>query len=123
MRGLKIGKKIVKAVTPEVVSQVTDIVDRFVTNPEEKEKVREAVENEVTTRWEADMDSDSWLSKNVRPLVLIVVVASLILLTFFDGFGAVTVDESWVSLWEMLSVTVVGGYFAVRTIDKKTFRK
>jgi len=65
------------------------------------------------------MGSDSWLSKNVRPLTLIVVVAFLVIMTFFDGLGWVEVDPAWISLWNMLSVTVVGGYFAVRSLDKR----
>jgi hypothetical protein len=40
-------------------------------------------------------------------------------MTFFDGFGLVDVNGAWINLWNMLSVTVVGGYFAVRTIDKR----
>jgi hypothetical protein len=40
-------------------------------------------------------------------------------MTFFDGLGIVDVNSAWINLWNMLSVTVVGGYFAVRSIDKK----
>jgi hypothetical protein len=44
----------------------------------------------------------------------------LILMTFFEGFGISSVNESWIRLWEMVSVTVIGGYFALRTVDKRT---
>jgi len=103
----------------DTIEAVSNVVDRYVSTPEEKEAVRASIEAEISSRWKADMGSDSWLSKNVRPLTLIVVVAFLVIMTFFDGLGWVEVDPAWIQLWNMLSVTVVGGYFAVRTIDKR----
>ena len=103
----------------EAVEAVSNVVERYVSTPEEKEAIRASIEAEISSRWKSDMTSDSWLSKNVRPLTLIVVIAFLVFMTFFDGLGWVDVNESWISLWNMLSVTVVGGYFAVRTIDKR----
>lgn len=104
----------------ETVSAVADVVDQFVQNPAEKEAARAAIEQEISKRWASDMNSDSWLSKNVRPLTLITVVGFLIVMTFFEGFGVSSVDERWIGLWEMVSVTVIGGYFAVRSVDKRT---
>lgn len=103
----------------EAVEAVSNVVERYVSTPEEKEAIRASIEAEISSRWKSDMTSDSWLSKNVRPLTLIVVIAFLVFMTFFDGLGWVDVNESWISLWNMLSVTVVGGYFAVRTLDKR----
>ena len=103
----------------ETIEAVSNVVDRYVSTPEEKAAIKASIEAEISNRWKSDMDSDSWLSKNVRPLTLVVVVAFLVLATFFDGLGIIEVDSAWISLWNMLSVTVVGGYFAVRTIDKK----
>jgi hypothetical protein len=40
-------------------------------------------------------------------------------MTFFDGIGLTIVSESWFGLWEITSITVIGGYFAVRTVDKR----
>lgn len=113
-------KNILTGGAKETVEAVANVVDRFVSTPEEKEAIRKSIEAEITNRWNADMDSDSWLSKNVRPLTLVVVVSFLVLMTFFDGLGLVEVNESWISLWEIASVTVIGGYFAVRTVDKRT---
>ena len=104
----------------ETVEAVANVVDRFVSTPEEKEAVRQSIEQEITKRWQADSLTDSWLSKNVRPLTLICVMTFLILMTFFEGFGITNVNQSWISLWEMVSVTVIGGYFALRTVDKRT---
>lgn len=103
----------------ETIQAVSNVVDRYVSTPEEKAALKESIEKEISSRWRADMKSDSWLSKNVRPLTLIVVVVFLVLMTFFDGMGWVDVNNAWVQLWNMLSVTVVGGYFAVRTLDKR----
>jgi len=107
----------------EAVEAVSNVVERYVSTPEEKAAVKASIEAEISNRWKSDMDSDSWLSKNVRPLTLVVVIAFLVLATFFDGLGIIEVDSAWISLWNMLSVTVVGGYFAVRTIDKRGLPK
>ena len=107
----------------EAVEAVSNVVERYVSTPEEKAAVKASIEAEITNRWKSDMNSDSWLSKNVRPLTLVVVIAFLVLATFFDGLGIIEVDSAWISLWNMLSVTVVGGYFAVRTIDKRGLPK
>lgn len=103
----------------ETIEAVSNVVERYVSTPEEKAALKASIESEISSRWKADMGSDSWLSKNVRPLTLILVIAFLVFMTFFDGLGWVDVNESWISLWSMLSVTVVGGYFTVRTIDKR----
>jgi hypothetical protein len=113
-------KKILNIGAKETVEAVANVVDRFVQNPEEKEAARAAIENEITKRWEADGLTDSWLSKNVRPLTLVTVMVFLVLMTFFEGFGISSVNERWIGLWEMVSVTVIGGYFAVRSVDKRT---
>ena len=104
----------------EAVEAVANVVDRFVATPEEKEEMRRSIESEITKRWQADSLTDSWLSKNVRPLTLAAVMIFLILMTFFEGFGISSVNERWIGLWELVSVTVIGGYFAVRTVDKRT---
>ena len=104
----------------KTIKAVYDVVDRYTSTPEEKAAIKASIEAEISKRWSSDMtSSDSWLSKNVRPLTLIVVIIFLVFMTFFDGLGWVEVNESWISLWNMLSVTVVGGYFAVRTLDKR----
>ncbi len=103
----------------ETIKAVTGVVERYVSTPEEKAALKASIEEEISNRWESDMSSDSWLSKNVRPLTLVVVVSFLVIATFFDGLGIIEVNSAWINLWSMLSVTVVGGYFAVRTIDKK----
>ena len=115
--------KILGKSAQETIEAVSNVVDRYVSTPEEKEAIRASIEAEISSRWKSDMTSDSWLSKNVRPLTLIVVIAFLVFMTFFDGLGWVDVNDSWISLWNMLSVTVVGGYFAVRGYEKTSLWK
>ncbi len=65
------------------------------------------------------MNKDNWLSKNVRPLVLSFLVISTILLIFIDGiFAKFNVSESWISLLELVLITVIGAYFGGRSFEK-----
>jgi nitrate reductase NapE component len=112
--------KLTLGAAKETVDAVSNVVDKFVQNPAEREAARAAIEEEISKRWSSDMNSDSWLSKNIRPLTLAVIVLFLISMTFFEGFGISSISERWIGLWEMVSVTVIGGYFAVRTVDKRT---
>ena len=65
------------------------------------------------------MASDSWLSKNIRPLVMIFLVVSTVLLIFVDA-GVITfaVKESWVDLLQLVLITVIGAYFGGRSVEK-----
>ena len=77
------------------------------------------MEKEISTRWNADMTSDSWLSKNVRPMVLIFLVVSTVLLVFIDaGVIAFEVKASWVDLLQLVLITVIGAYFGGRSLEK-----
>ena len=77
------------------------------------------MEQNITDRWKADMNSDSWLSKNVRPLMLIFVMVCTMLLIFIDaGFIAFEVEEKWTDLLTMVLITIVGSYFGGRSLEK-----
>ena len=74
-------------------------------------------EQELTKRWESDNKSDSWLSKHTRPLIVLSLVAALFLFIILDSLEiAFNVRDSWVSLYEVLILTAVGGYFALRSV-------
>ena len=122
--------KIFSSGATELVKGVGGVIDELHTSEEEKlqaeHKVKEllseyevAMEMEITKRWESDMKSDSWLSKNVRPMVLIFLVVSTILMVFIDA-GAIsfTVDEDWKELLKMVLITTVGAYFGGRSYEK-----
>ena len=89
----------------------------------EMEKIFIAAEAEiqknVTERWKSDMASDSWLSKNVRPMVLIFLVVCTMLLIFIDA-GALKfqVEEKWTELLQLVLITVIGSYFGGRSFEK-----
>ena len=106
------------------------IIDEVVTSKEEKMTLKNAmqkmlldsedtIQENVTKRWEADMNSDSWLSKNVRPMVLIFLVVCTMILVFIDaGFLDFKVEDKWISFLEITLLTVIGAYFGRRSIEK-----
>ena len=116
----------------ELVKSVGGVVDNLTTSKEEKlaaeQKVKELIadyetkmEANITDRWKADMNSDSWLSKNVRPLVLIFLVISTVLMIFIDaGTIKFTVEEKWTDLLQLVLITVIGAYFGGRSYEKGT---
>ncbi len=74
---------------------------------------------EVSKRWASDMQSDSWLSKNTRPLALIFLTISMVVLIFVDSTGGwFDVDSGWVDLLKSLLITVYVAYFGSRGAEK-----
>ena len=122
--------KILSGGAVELVKGIGGVVDNLHTSKEEKleaeRKIKDLVmgyeaemQKQVTERWKMDMQSDSWLSKNIRPLVLIFLVVSTILLVFIDaGVIAFEVKASWVDLLQLVLITVIGAYFGGRSIEK-----
>jgi hypothetical protein len=114
----------------DLVKSVGGVLDNLTTSKEEKleaeRKIKELMANyeiemekNITGRWEADLKSDSWLSKNVRPLVLIFLIVCTMLLIFIDA-GALNfeVKSSWVDLLQLVLITVIGAYFGGRSLEK-----
>jgi len=89
---------------------------------EAKAKVDAEIEfqKNVTERWKADMGSDVKLAKTIRPVMLIVLITIFVGLVIFDSLDnqPFNVRESYVSLLEILMLTVFGAYFAGRTVEK-----
>jgi hypothetical protein len=115
----------------DLVEGVGGVIDNLHTSKEEKlaaeQKIKELVSNyevemekQITSRWTSDMNSDSWLSKNVRPLVLIFLVVCTVLMIFIDaGTISFTVEEKWTDLLQLVLITVIGAYFGGRTMEKR----
>ena len=114
----------------ELVKGVGGVIDNLHTSDEERleaeAKIKELIANyeiemekNITSRWEADLKSDSWLSKNVRPLVMIFLIVCTMLLIFIDA-GALNfeVKSSWVDLLQLVLITVIGAYFGGRSLEK-----
>ncbi len=80
---------------------------------------------EVSKRWSSDMKSDSWLSKNTRPMALVFLTISMVLLIFIDSTGIdFEVDGGWIDLLKSLLITVYVAYFGSRGAEKfKTIQK
>ena len=74
-------------------------------------------ENNITDRWKADMASDSWLSKNIRPMSLIAIFAGYFLFAMMSAFGY-NANESYVTLLGNWGQLIMGAYFAGRTVEK-----
>ena len=79
-----------------------------------------AFQTNVTERWKADMGGDVKLAKTIRPVMLIVLISIFVGLVIFDSLDnqPFNVKESYVSLLEILMLTVFGAYFAGRTVEK-----
>ena len=114
----------------DLVKGVGSVIDNLHTSAEEKleaeRKIKELVANyeiemekNITARWGADQKSDSWLSKNVRPMVLIFLIVCTMLLIFIDA-GAIkfNVKDSYVDLLQLVLITVIGAYFGGRSLEK-----
>lgn len=123
-------KKIWQWLTGNVIKDVGDVIDKLTTTDEErlaaKQKIQELLEKadqdaqtQITERWKLDMQSDSFLSKNIRPLVLIYLTVIFTALAFFDGnIGGFQVDEAYIPIFQSLLITVYGAYFVGRTWEK-----
>ena len=127
---MSILTSIFSAGATELVKGVGGVIDNLHTSKEEKleaeQKIKELIasyevqmEKEISSRWDADMKSDSWLSKNVRPLVLVFLVLSTVLMIFIDA-GAINfvVEAKWTDLLQLVLITVIGAYFGGRSLEK-----
>ena len=113
-----------------VIEKVGNVIDNLSTSKEEAMAAKKAIkevmikaesdaQSQVTKRWEADMKSDNWLSKNIRPLICIFLTAMFVVISIFDGnAGGVQIAPAYVPIYQTLLITVYGAYFAGRSIEK-----
>ena len=85
-------------------------------------KLFETEQTNVSDRWKADMASDSWLSKNIRPMTLVYILSAYLALALMDGFGF-HIAESYVTLLGQWGMLVMGAYFGGRTLEKVMNKK
>ncbi len=112
------------------IEKIGDVVDKLSTSDEERMEAKRAMkqilldaeakgQEQVTRRWEADMKSDNWLSKNIRPLICIFLTAMFIIISIFDGnLGEFVISPAYIPIYQTLLITVYGAYFAGRSIEK-----
>ena len=122
--------KIIQWLTGGVIKEVGNVIDKLTTTKEEKleaqrliqeilEKADSEAQEQVSRRWESDMKSDSFLSKNIRPMVLIYLTFIFSALAFADGnIGEFEVSKEYIPIFQTLLVTVYGAYFVGRTWEK-----
>ena len=123
-------QKVFSSGAGKLIKDVGGVLDDLTTSKEEKlaaqRKIKELIsshelemQKQVTNRWEADMKSDNWLSKNIRPLICIFLTAIFVVLSVFDGnIGEFVIQESYIPIYQTLLITVYGAYFAGRSIEK-----
>jgi hypothetical protein len=124
-------KKIIQWLTGGVIKEVGDAIDKLTTTKEEKllikkqiqeimEKANNDAEAQITRRWESDMKSDSWLSKNTRPMALIFLSFMAIAFIWVDSHHEIsfTVEQEWIGLLKQLLTTVYIAYFGSRGVEK-----
>jgi hypothetical protein len=123
-------KKIIQWLSGGVIKEVGNVIDKLTTTEEERLEVKKQIQQiledadskaqeEVSKRWEADMKSDSFLSKNIRPMVLIYLTVIFTICAFFDGnVGEFIIAEEYIPIFQTLLVTVYGAYFVGRTWEK-----
>ena len=129
-----------KEKAPKLVSQLGEflpdqgglgIVKNLITSdsnigPEDKEMALKLLDqdiaemNNVSERWVSDMKSDSWLSKNTRPMTLIYLTLSMTIFIVLDSTVLLEIKQGWVSLLEALLITVYVAYFGSRGAEKIT---
>ena len=123
-------KKIIQAITGGLLKDIGKVIDNLHTSDEErleaKQKLQELLEqadkeaqDQVTERWKLDMQSDSFLSKNIRPLVLVFLTVMFTLFASTDGnIGGFEVQKEYIPIFQSLLITVYGAYFVGRTWEK-----
>ena len=124
-------KKIIQWLTGGVIKEVGDAIDKLTTTKEEKllikkqiqeimDKANAEAEDQITKRWESDMKSDSWLSKNTRPMALIFLSIMAIAFIWVDSHHEIsfTVEQEWIGLLKQLLTTVYIAYFGSRGVEK-----
>ena len=126
----KILGKLFGGAAGSFIDKIASVADKFITTGAEKQAFQKEMtkilvdaeaemQKNVTERWRHDMTSDSWLSKNVRPMVLIFLVVCTVLMIFIDaGSIKFVVEEKWTSLLEIVLITVIGAYFGGRSFEK-----
>ncbi len=114
-----------------ILQNLTGFVDKLVVTKEEKAKIIERIssadnkiqiqiQETLTERHRIDMNSDSWLSKNVRPMVLLSIIVLFLLLSFFDGANWLQVPEGYISILKNWGELAFMFYFGSRGLEKIT---
>ena len=113
-----------------VVDKLAGVADKFIRTKDEKAEFEKEMtqimiqaeaemQKNVTDRWKADLEHGNWLTRSVRPLVLIFLIVSTVLMVFIDS-GSINfnVEQKWTDLLQLVLITVIGAYFGGRSFEK-----
>ena len=121
---------LIGGIVGKILPEAGKIIDDLHTSAEEKMAARQKIEEllvsaeqeaqkEVSARWDADLKSDAWLPKNIRPLTLIFLTVVFVIISVFDGnIGQFSISEAYVPVYQTLLMVVYSAYFAGRSIEK-----
>ena len=126
----KILAKLFGGAGADIAGKISGIIDKHTFSKEKRAQLKQEMDKvfieaeadmqkNVTERWKADLQHGNWLTKSVRPLTLIFLVVSTVVMVFIDsGFIAFDVEEKWTDLLQLTLITVIGAYFGGRSIEK-----
>lgn len=117
---MSIGEKVLDKVLPDPEAKARAMAELTKIQNEGKLAELQADQNEannISDRWKADMASDSWLSKNIRPMTLVYLLTAYLIMALLDGFGF-HISEVYVTLLGQWGMLVMGAYYGGRTIEK-----
>jgi hypothetical protein len=121
---LEIGGKLIEKLVPDPAAKAKAQLDlaALAQNGElaamaNETKLFETDQNNITDRWKADMASDSWLSKNIRPLSLVAIFFAYVVFALMSAFG-LAVNEDYVELLGQWGIIIFGAYFTSRGAEK-----
>jgi hypothetical protein len=113
-----------------VVDKLANVADKFIRTKDEKAEFEKEMtqifieaeaqmQKNVTERWKADLEHGNWLTRSVRPLVLVFLIVSTVLMVFIDsGSIQFQVEDKWTDLLQIVLITVIGAYFGGRSVEK-----
>tara|TARA_R100001015_G_C4633924_1_gene199553 strand:+ start:1610 stop:2011 length:402 start_codon:yes stop_codon:yes gene_type:complete len=126
----KILAKIFGNAGGSILEKLSGVADKFIQTKEEKAafqkemteifiKAEAEMQKNVTERWKADLEHGNWLTRSVRPLVLIFLIVATVLMVFIDS-GSITfnVEQKWTDLLQLVLMTTIGAYFGGRSVEK-----
>jgi hypothetical protein len=126
----KILAKLFGGAGADIAGKISGIIDKHTFSKEERAQLKQEMDKvfidaeadmqkNVTERWKTDLQHGNWLTKSVRPLTLIFLVVSTVVMVFIDsGFIAFDVEEKWTDLLQLTLITLIGAYFGGRSIEK-----
>lgn len=112
------------------MDKLAGVADKFIRTKDEKAEfekemtqifieAEKEMQKNVTERWKADLEHGNWLTRSVRPLVLVFLIISTVLMVFIDsGSIAFEVEDKWTDLLQIVLITVIGAYFGGRSVEK-----